>query len=153
MYAYNYYYMLDNQIYVSSPLSLIFVRLSRLCAKYWHNIIVHIWDDINTLCWSIHTHTHTQYIHSYTCVCLSSESQTCVRLAPPPDEMYFNVEPHCRTTIPGSRYGHTVCSYKDRVYMYGGRNDEDGSFSKVDCYDISKSKISGMVLETVEVGL
>ena len=22
--------------------------------------------------------------------------------------------------------------------MYGGRNDEDGSFSSVDCYDISK---------------
>ena len=71
---------------------------------------------------------------------MRSESQTCVHLAPPPNEMYFNVEPHCRTSIPGSRYGHTVCSYKDRIYMYGGRNDEDGSFSKVDCYDISKSK-------------
>ena len=79
---------------------------------------------------SVHVYAHTA----------CSESQTCVHLAPPPNEMYFNVEPHCRTSIPGSRYGHTVCSYRDKVYMYGGRNDEDGSFSKVDCYDISKSK-------------
>ena len=88
---------------------------------------------INTMIVYVHVYAHT--------VC--SESQTCVHLAPPPNEIYFNVEPHCRTSIPGSRYGHTVCSYRDKVYMYGGRNDEDGSFSNVDCYDISKSKRHG----------
>ena len=75
-----------------------------------------------------HTHTHTQ-----------TDTQTCVQLVAPPEEVYFNVEPLERATVPGSRYGHTVCSYKNRVYMYGGRNDEDGSFSRVDCYDISKN--------------
>ena len=64
--------------------------------------------------------------------------------------MYFKVEPHCRTSIPGSRYGHTVCSYKDRIYMYGGRNDEDGSFSKVDCYDISKYKESELPVTSAQ---
>ena len=70
-----------------------------------------------------------------------TDTQTCVRLTAPPDEVYFNVEPYSRTTVPGSRYGHTVCAYKHRMYMYGGRNDEDGSFSKVDCYDIRKTCI------------
>ena len=44
----------------------------------------------------------------------------------------------CRTRTPGCRYGHTVCQFKGRLYMYGGRNDEDGSFSQVDCYDTSE---------------
>ncbi|CAI8029669.1 Kelch domain-containing protein 3 [Geodia barretti] len=43
--------------------------------------------------------------------------------------------PYQRASVPGCRYGHTVCQYKGKLYMYGGRNDEDGSFSDVDCYD------------------
>ena len=34
--------------------------------------------------------------------------------------------------------------------MYGGRNDEDGSFSKVDCYDIGKGV--GLIYHVESVG-
>ena len=34
-------------------------------------------------------------------------------------------------------HGHTIHTH-GRLYMYGGRNDEDGSFSNVDCYDVGK---------------
>ena len=43
-----------------------------------------------------------------------------------------------KSTIPRSRYGHSVCFYSGKVYMYGGRNDEDGCFSAVVAYDIGK---------------
>ena len=45
-----------------------------------------------------------------------------------------------RCRVPGCRYGHTMCHYKGEVYLYGGRNDEDGSFSNIDCYDTSKTR-------------
>ena len=47
----------------------------------------------------------------------------------------FSLNNPPRASVPGCRYGHTVCQYKGKLYMYGGRNDEDGSFSDVDCYD------------------
>ncbi|XP_065895256.1 kelch domain-containing protein 3-like isoform X1 [Dysidea avara] len=37
------------------------------------------------------------------------------------------------------RYGHSVCSYNGRAYMFGGRNDDDGSMSCVACFDIASS--------------
>lgn len=43
--------------------------------------------------------------------------------------------------IPGCRYGHTVCSYDGKIYMFGGRNDEDGSFAVVECYDVGQFKL------------
>ncbi|KAL5474818.1 hypothetical protein EMCRGX_G026835 [Ephydatia muelleri] len=47
-----------------------------------------------------------------------------------------SIAPYGETAIPGCRYGHTVCAYGGNLYMYGGRNDEDGSFSSMECYDI-----------------
>jgi hypothetical protein len=38
--------------------------------------------------------------------------------------------------IPKSRYSHTVCAYNGRIYLYGGKNDEDHPFSAVECFDI-----------------
>ena len=42
-----------------------------------------------------------------------------------------------------------VCGGRDvcvgRIYMYGGRNDEDGSFADVDCYDIGEGVCVGGV--------
>ena len=50
-----------------------------------------------------------------------------------------SIAPYGETAIPGCRYGHTVCAYGGNLYMYGGRNDEDGSFSSMECYDIGES--------------
>ena len=36
-----------------------------------------------------------------------------------------------------SRYGHSVCSYNGKIYMFGGRNDDDGSIKPVSCLDIA----------------
>ena len=38
--------------------------------------------------------------------------------------------------IPRCRYGHSICYFGGRLYMYGGRNDDDLSFHTVECYDI-----------------
>jgi hypothetical protein len=37
---------------------------------------------------------------------------------------------------PRCRYGHTVCHFDGKLFMYGGRNDDDLSFKVVECYDI-----------------
>lgn len=49
-----------------------------------------------------------------------------------------------------SRYGHTVCSYNGKIYMFGGRNDDDGSIKPVSCLDVTTNswmdfKTSGQV--------
>lgn len=49
-----------------------------------------------------------------------------------------------------SRYGHSVCSYNGKIYMFGGRNDDDGSLKAVSCLDIATNsweniKTSGQV--------
>ena len=49
-----------------------------------------------------------------------------------------SVAPYGEAAVPGCRYGHTVCEYGGKLYMYGGRNDEDGSFSSMECYDIGE---------------
>ena len=36
-----------------------------------------------------------------------------------------------------SRYGHSVCSYNGKMYVFGGRNDDDGSIKPVSCLDIA----------------
>ena len=69
-------------------------------------------------------------------VTLATRSWTC--LQPPPKEKYFNVEPLQRTGVPDCRIGHTVCSYRGRVYMYGGMNAVGESFRDVICYDIGE---------------
>jgi len=38
-----------------------------------------------------------------------------------------------------SRYGHSVCSYNGKMYMFGGRNDEDGPISAVACFDVASN--------------
>ena len=38
-----------------------------------------------------------------------------------------------------SRYGHSMCSYNGKIYIYGGRNDEDRLMKEVSCFDISTS--------------
>ena len=38
---------------------------------------------------------------------------------------------------PKSRYGHSVCSYDAKLYIFGGRNDDDGSIKPVSCLDIA----------------
>ena len=40
--------------------------------------------------------------------------------------------------MPPQRYGHTCACYNGRIFMYGGRNDDDGSFKVVECFDIGK---------------
>ncbi len=66
------------------------------------------------------------------------DSRTWSHLAPPSEAKYFDLGPYTRCKVPSRRYGHTMCEYQGRVYMYGGRNDEDGSFAVVECYDISE---------------
>ena len=51
-----------------------------------------------------------------------------------------------------SRYGHSVCSYNGKMYLFGGRNDDDGSIKPVSCFDIPTNswvdfKTSGQVPE------
>ena len=51
-----------------------------------------------------------------------------------------------------SRYGHSVCSYNGKVYIFGGRNDDDGSIKPVSCFDVATNswvncKTSGQVPE------
>jgi len=38
-----------------------------------------------------------------------------------------------------SRYGHSVCGYNGKIYIFGGRNDDDGSIKLVSCFDIVTS--------------
>jgi hypothetical protein len=40
---------------------------------------------------------------------------------------------------PARRYGHTCVSYDRKIYMYGGRNDDDGSFRVMECYDTERN--------------
>jgi hypothetical protein len=67
--------------------------------------------------------------------CLDYECKSWSKCDPPPEYKYSGLGSFSRCRIPGCRYGHTVCQYRGRIYMYGGRNDEEGSFSDVDCYD------------------
>ena len=50
-----------------------------------------------------------------------------------------NKEIPIRGGEPPRRYGHTCVSYNKRIYMFGGRNDDDGSFKVVECYDTERS--------------
>ena len=36
-----------------------------------------------------------------------------------------------------SRYGHGVCSYNGKIYVFGGTNDDDGPIQPVSCIDIA----------------
>ena len=38
-----------------------------------------------------------------------------------------------------SRYGHSVCIYNGKIYMFGGKNDDDGPIRQVSCFDIATS--------------
>ena len=38
-----------------------------------------------------------------------------------------------------SCYGHSVCNYNGKIYMFGGRNDDDGPIRQVSCFDIATS--------------
>lgn len=40
-------------------------------------------------------------------------------------------------SCPKSRYSHSVCSYDGKIYLFGGRNDDDGSIKTVSCFDIA----------------
>ena len=40
---------------------------------------------------------------------------------------------------PPRRYGHTCVSYGDKIFMYGGRNDDDGAFRVMECFDVTHS--------------
>ena len=40
---------------------------------------------------------------------------------------------------PPRRYGHTCLAYKNKIYMFGGRNDDDGSFRVMECFDANRS--------------
>jgi hypothetical protein len=70
--------------------------------------------------------------------CLDYETKTWRECKPPPEHKYIEMGPYQRARVPSCRYGHTVCHHKGRLYMYGGRNDEDGSFTEVDCYDTTR---------------
>jgi hypothetical protein len=65
----------------------------------------------------------------------SPENKVWTPCEVPPEDKYIDTTPYQRARVPGCRYGHSVCQHKGKLYMYGGRNDEDGSFSDVDCYD------------------
>ena len=84
----------------------------------------------------IHTHTHTSSTHPPPPPHGPPDSKVWREMEPPNPDKFFNVLPHARCRIPGSRYGHTACAHRGRVYMFGGRNDEDGSFQTMECYDI-----------------
>ena len=38
---------------------------------------------------------------------------------------------------PKSRYSHSVCSYNGKIYLFGGRNDDDGSIKPMSCFDVA----------------
>ncbi|XP_003391324.2 PREDICTED: kelch domain-containing protein 3-like [Amphimedon queenslandica] len=44
-----------------------------------------------------------------------------------------------RGGVPPRRYGHACVGYKDKIFMYGGRNDDDGSFRVMECFDVTRS--------------
>ena len=50
-----------------------------------------------------------------------------------------NKEIPIRGGEPPRRYGHTCASYGDKIFMYGGRNDDDGSFRVMECFDATRS--------------
>ncbi len=87
-----------------------------------------------------HTYVYSSFFHVSICdislFLLFTDNRQWYPCPAPPAEKYFSPEPFSRAAIPGCRYGHTVCYYAGRLYMYGGRNDEDGSFSSVECYDL-----------------
>uniref|UniRef100_A0A1X7UYZ5 BTB domain-containing protein n=1 Tax=Amphimedon queenslandica TaxID=400682 RepID=A0A1X7UYZ5_AMPQE len=47
--------------------------------------------------------------------------------------------PPIRGGVPPRRYGHACVAYGDKIFMYGGRNDDDGSFRVMECFDITRS--------------
>ncbi|KIH61472.1 hypothetical protein ANCDUO_08256 [Ancylostoma duodenale] len=38
-------------------------------------------------------------------------------------------------SLPYQRYGHTVCAYRGRAYLWGGRNDDYGASSTLHEFD------------------
>lgn len=61
-------------------------------------------------------------------------SNRWTEVIPSHDPQYSCKQP----VVPRSRYGHSLCYYDGKVYMYGGRNDDDGCFRDVVSYDIGK---------------
>lgn len=50
-----------------------------------------------------------------------------------------NKEIPIRGGEPPRRYGHTCVSYEGKIFMFGGRNDDDGSFKVMECFDTERS--------------
>ena len=44
-----------------------------------------------------------------------------------------------RGGVPPRRYGHACVAYGDKIFLYGGRNDDDGSFRVMECFDVTRS--------------
>jgi len=63
------------------------------------------------------------------CACVADRQWSLVKTRSKKDDPLLAPCAKCR-------YGHSVCSYNGRVYMFGGRNDDDGSMSSVACFDI-----------------
>ncbi|KAH7730868.1 Kelch motif family protein [Aphelenchoides avenae] len=51
-------------------------------------------------------------------------------------------EEAAKRAVPYQRYGHTVVAYKNRAYLWGGRNDDFGASSTLHEYDPAKNKWS-----------
>ena len=43
-----------------------------------------------------------------------------------------------RGGVPPRRYGHACCSHNGKIYMFGGRNDDDRSLGVMECFDVGK---------------
>lgn len=44
-------------------------------------------------------------------------------------------------SLPYQRYGHTVCAYRGRAYLWGGRNDDYGASSTLHEFDPGEALI------------
>jgi hypothetical protein len=40
--------------------------------------------------------------------------------------------------VPYMRYGHTASAIGDKIYIFGGRNEQYGACNRLYCFDISK---------------
>ena len=40
---------------------------------------------------------------------------------------------------PARRYGHTCVSYGNKIFMYGGYNNNDGLLGEMECFDVTHS--------------
>ena len=47
--------------------------------------------------------------------------------------------PPIRRGVPPRRYGHACVAYGDKIFMYGGCNNDDGSFRVMECFDVTRS--------------